>query len=127
MARLRVGVNYNLPGFGVDAADPSKGGFDIAVARYVAAHLGVTDLELVKVQSFERETSLQARTVDVVVSTYGVTDARQAKVMFAGPYLLSQQALLVQSTSSISRPQDLRGKTPCGVPGSTWPSKAQAE
>jgi glutamate transport system substrate-binding protein len=121
--KLVVGVKFDQPGVG--EKDPATGklsGFDIDVARLIAAALGVkdTDVEFKETVSANRETFLKAGTVDLVVASYSITDARRAVVSQAGPYYLTGQQLLVRKDdSSITGPDSLKGKKVCSVTGST--------
>jgi glutamate transport system substrate-binding protein len=62
----------------------------------------------------------------MVVATYSITDARKAKVSFAGPYFVAGQDLLVRSDdSAITGPDTLTGKKLCSVKGSTSAQKVK--
>jgi glutamate transport system substrate-binding protein len=121
--KLVVGVNYDQPGDG--ERDPATGklsGFDISIAKLIAAALGVkdTDLEFKETVSANRETFLAAGTVDLVIASYSITDTRRAVVSQAGPYYLTGQQLLVRKDdSSITGPGSLKDKKVCSVTGST--------
>lgn len=121
---IKVGVKFDQPGIGYK--DPAKGdtpeGFDIEVAKYLAAKLGIeaSGIEWVEAVSANREPFLQNGTVDIVVASYSITDKRKAVVGQAGPYYVTGQQLLVAADDdSIKGPEDLTGKGVCSVDGST--------
>ena len=121
---LRVGVKMDQPGLGLRAADGSLHGFDIDVARYVAAELGVdaSGLSFVEARPSDREDMLQRGEVDLVVATYSITPARSERVDFAGPYFVAGQSLLVRlKNSDITGPESLdhRDWRLCAVRGTT--------
>ncbi|GMA21875.1 glutamate ABC transporter substrate-binding protein [Arsenicicoccus piscis] len=94
-------------------------GFDVTVAKYIAQKLGKTP-QFVEAVSSQRETLIQSGQVDYIVGTYSITDARKAKVDFAGPYFIAGQDLLVRSDETgITGPDTLAGKKLCSVKGST--------
>lgn len=121
--KLVVGVKFDQPGVG--EKDPATGklsGFDISIAKLIAAALGVkdADVEFKETVSANRETFLSAGTVDLVVASYSITDARRAVVSQAGPYYVTGQQLLVRKDdSSITGPDSLKDKKVCSVTGST--------
>jgi glutamate transport system substrate-binding protein len=58
--------------------------------------------------------------VDLIVSTYSITDERKQVVDFAGPYFVAHQDLLVRrNETEITGPETLNGKDLCSVPGTT--------
>ena len=61
---LRIGVKANQPGLGLRLPDGRFVGFDVDVARYVAAQLGVRPdhITFVPVTSATRETALETGT-----------------------------------------------------------------
>ena len=107
---LRIGVRMDQPGIGMRSADGKLTGFDVDVARYVAAELGVDDSRLSFVEALpaDRETMLERGDVDLVVATYSITATRSQRVDFAGPYLVAGQSLLVRrQNADITGPESL--------------------
>ena len=121
--KLIIGVKYDQPGLGVKTANGVEG-FDVDVAKYIAGKLGVKegDITWKEARSANRETFLQNGTVDMVIATYSITDARKPKVSYGGPYIVTHQDMMVRSDdSSIKSLQDLKGKKICAVSGSaSW-------
>ncbi len=129
--RVIVGVKYDVPLFGL--RDPVTGelsGFDVELARIIAAELfpddpaAATDrIEFVEAISRRREELLTTGAVDVVISTYTITEARKQLVDFAGPYYIAGQDILARTedvrSGRIRGVGDLNGKKVCSVTGST--------
>ncbi len=98
--------------------DPITGrtvGFDAGISdllsHYITGGKDVSKLsQLTQTTVDTRETMLQNNTVDVVIATYTITQARAQKVSFAGPYYSSGAAVLVKSDSTVTSYKDLSGK-----------------
>ncbi|PYC85837.1 ABC transporter substrate-binding protein [Streptomyces tateyamensis] len=120
---LVIGAKEDQPYLG--QKDPASGvysGFDIEIAKMVAADLGFGPdrIEFKTIASANRETALQNGQVDYYVGTYTINDNRKKLVGFAGPYFVAGQGLLVRKhESGITGPQDLAGKKVCSAAGST--------
>ncbi|MFI6844131.1 glutamate ABC transporter substrate-binding protein [Kitasatospora sp. NBC_00085] len=120
---LVVGAKEDQPYLG--QKNPATGqysGFDIEIAKMVAADLGFTPekIEFRTIASANRETALQNGQVDYYVGTYTINDNRKKLVGFAGPYYLAGQSLLVRrNDNAIHGPQDLSGRKVCSAAGST--------
>lgn len=121
--KVVIGVKEDQPGLGYK--DPTTGkysGFDIEIARMIAAKLGFAEdkIEYIAVPSANRETAISSGQVDYYVGTYSITDTRKQQISFAGPYYVAGQDLLVRkSDTSITGPDSLTGKKICSVTGST--------
>ncbi|MFF4773066.1 serine/threonine-protein kinase [Microtetraspora fusca] len=118
--RLTVGVKGDLPGVGLGGGDGSFTGFDVDVARYIAAELGVRadGVTFKRIGRAERAGVLTGRDVDLVIATYAYEDNRQDPVGFAGPYYVAHTDVLVPKGSPIRRLADLAGKRVCAPSGS---------
>ncbi|MEV5578444.1 glutamate ABC transporter substrate-binding protein [Streptomyces parvus] len=120
---LVVGAKEDQPYLG--EKDPASGiysGFDIEIARMMAASLGFEPktIRFRTIASANRETALQNGQIDYYVGTYTINDMRKKLVGFAGPYYMAGQGLLVRTDEDdITGPQDLAGKTVCSAAGST--------
>jgi glutamate transport system substrate-binding protein len=121
---LVVGVAKDQPGLGFREPDGTLQGFDVDVARYIAAHLEnrPKKVDFKIVQPSGRESAIQTGKVDLVVSSYSITPERKTKVAFAGPYYVAHQDTLVRaSESGIRNVRDLSGRRLCAVNGSvSW-------
>jgi glutamate transport system substrate-binding protein len=118
---IKIGIKYDQPGIG-QKTPQGYSGFDVDVATYVAKQLGYNadQIEWKESKSADRETMLQRGDVDFIAATYSITAKRQAKVDFAGPYLLAHQDVLIRADdNSIKSPSDLNSKKLCSVTGST--------
>lgn len=127
---VKIGVKFDQPGLGFkDAADDIPTGFDVEMAKILAADLGIAEdeVEWIETISDNREPFLQDGTVDLVLASYSITDERRAVVGQAGPYLVTGQQLLVPEDSDVESTDDLQGKEVCSVTGSTSLDNAEAE
>ncbi|MDW6059068.1 glutamate ABC transporter substrate-binding protein [Streptomyces sp. FXJ1.4098] len=120
---LIVGAKEDQPYLG--EKDPATGrysGFDIEIAKMMAASLGFDPktIRFKTIASANRETALQNGQIDYYVGTYTINPLRKRLVGFAGPYFIAGQSLLVRTDEhDIHGPKDLAGKTVCSVAGST--------
>ena len=124
--KLTIGISFDQPGLGYKEGDSSGAGsysgFDVDTAIYVAQALGVPKENITWVQAdpADRETLLENGDVDLVFSTYSITDDRKKVVDFAGPYFLAHQDLLVRrNETDITGPDTLNGRVLCSVTGTT--------
>ena len=117
---ITIGIKFDPPGLGLKEG-AGYTGFDVEVAKYVAKELGYSESQIVfkESPSAQRETLIEGGQVQLIFATYSITDARKARVSFAGPYFIAGQDLLVRNDSTIKGPQDLNGKKLCSVTGST--------
>ncbi len=118
-----VGVKNDQPGLGYeDAASGERTGFDVDIARWIAASLGFEedDITFETIPSANREQAIVNGDIDYYVGTYSITDERKKQIDFAGPYFITGQGLLVAADNEdIAGPDDLAGKVVCSVTGST--------
>src|SRR5687768_11678606 len=134
--KLVVGTKFDQPGFGLK--NPTTGeveGFDVEIAKLVAQAIfgGSVDdvkskIEFKEAVSKNREPFIQDGTVDIVVATYTINDARKQVVDFAGPYFAAEQDIMVKADdTSIKGVTDLNGKKVCTVKGSTSEKNLRAK
>jgi len=120
---VKIGVKEDQPGLGyLDPTTGDRTGFDIDIARWIAASLGYDEdkIEFTAIPSANREQALVNGDVDYYVGTYSITDKRKELISFAGPYFLTGQGLLVAADNEdIAGPDDLAGKNVCSATGST--------
>jgi len=128
--KITIGVKEDQPGLGFkDATTGKRSGFDIDIARWIAASLGYSEdkIEFKPIPSANREQSIVNGDIDYYVGTYSITDKRKAVIDFAGPYFVTGQGLLVRkSEDTIKSEKDLAGKTVCSATGSTPLQNIQA-
>jgi glutamate transport system substrate-binding protein len=120
---VKVGVKEDQPGLGyLDPTTGDRTGFDVDIARWVAASLGYDEdkIEFTAIPSANREQAIVNGDIDYYVGTYSITDKRKEQISFAGPYFVTGQGLLVAADNSdIKGPDDLAGKNVCSATGST--------
>lgn len=121
--KVIMGVRSDQPGLGFqDATTGQYTGFDVEIARLVAAQLGYgpDKIEYKVVPSAAREDTIERGEIDYMVGTYTINDNRKQRVSFAGPYYVAGQSLLVRSDdTAITSKDTLKGKKVCSVTGST--------
>ncbi|GAB3282758.1 glutamate ABC transporter substrate-binding protein [Sinomonas notoginsengisoli] len=121
--KVTIGVKQDQPGLGFkDAATGEYSGFDIEIAKWMAASLGygADKIDYKAIPSANRESAIQNGDVNFYIGTYSITDKRKQLVDFAGPYFVTGQGLLVKkSNTAINSEKDLAGKTVCSATGST--------
>ncbi|NYV75380.1 glutamate ABC transporter substrate-binding protein [Streptomyces sp. UH6] len=119
--KITIGIKFDQPGIG-QKTPQGYAGFDVDVAKFVAKELGYSEdqIEWKESKSADRENMLSRGDVDFIAASYSINDEREAKVDFAGPYLLAHQDLLVRADDdSIKSAEDLNSKKLCSVTGST--------
>jgi glutamate transport system substrate-binding protein len=119
---LTIGTRFDQPGLSERKLDGQIVGFDVDVAKFVAAELGVSPGNITwrETTPNTRETDLSSGAVDLVATTYSITDKRKQLVSFAGPYFVTGQDLLVRQTSAdITGPESMNGRKLCSQPGTT--------
>lgn len=118
-----IGVKEDQPGLGFkDATTNEYSGFDIEIARLVAAQLGfgADQIEYKAIPSAAREDAIERGEVDYYVGTYTINDKRKERIAFAGPYYMAGQGILVRADeSAITGKDTLKGRKVCSVTGST--------
>ncbi|MFS0714458.1 glutamate ABC transporter substrate-binding protein [Microbacterium sp. 2P01SA-2] len=121
--KVIVGVKEDQPGLGfLDATTGDRSGFDVDIARWIAASLGYDEdkIEFKAIASANREQAIVNGDVDYYVGTYSITDSRKQQIDFAGPYFITGQGLLVAADSDIASEDDLNENTRvCSATGST--------
>ena len=123
---LNVGVQItDSPGFS-ELDDGQRSGFDIDVANYIVNKMG-KHANFVPITVGSRDQQLKEGYVDMVVSTYSITDAHiQNGVIFAGPYIRTDQGVMVNKDSAdIQSINDLKDQTVCVTSGSTTALKLE--
>ena len=120
---ITVGTKFDQPLFGQVDASGNPQGFDVEIAKLVAAKLGIPEsgITWTETVSANREPFIQSGEVDIVVATYTINDKRKEVISFAGPYYNAGQDILVlaDNPEGIEGPDDLAGKPVCTVAGST--------
>ncbi|MGH3810197.1 MAG: transporter substrate-binding domain-containing protein [Pseudonocardiaceae bacterium] len=113
-----VGVVEDQPGFGAGALNPA--GFDIDLMNAIGVGLS-TPVTAKPFTYADREPMLKSSNVTLVIATYSITPARnQQGIDFAGPYMISPQALLIRADdTSVTTKDSLKNKSVCTIAKST--------
>ncbi|MFE5583407.1 glutamate ABC transporter substrate-binding protein [Kitasatospora sp. NPDC056531] len=121
--QLIIGAKADQPFLGwEDVASGDRSGFDIEIAKMIAADLGFTPQQIKwqTLVSSQREPAIAKGQIDFYVGTYSINDERKKTVSFAGPYYIAGQDLLVKNdNTSITGPESTSGKNVCTATGST--------
>ncbi|WP_232662568.1 glutamate ABC transporter substrate-binding protein [Pseudonocardia sp. TRM90224] len=121
---LRLGTKFDQPLFGLKGLDGKPAGFDVEIAKIIAAKLGIPadKISYTEAPSAVREEVIEQDRVDMVVATYTINDKRKERITFAGPYYVAGQDLMVKSdNTTITGPESLKAANAkvCSVSGST--------
>ena len=120
-----IGVKEDQPNLGyLDVTTQERSGFDIEIARWIAASLGFSEDQITyePIASANREQALVNGDIDYYVGTYSITDSRKEQIDFAGPYFETGQGFLVSADSEmteVSDVSDFNGMRVCSATGST--------
>ncbi len=130
--KITIGVKEDQPGLGyLDPTSGKRTGFDVDVARWMAASLGYGEdkLEFKAIPSANREQAIVNGDVDYYVGTYSITDKRKEQISFAGPYFITGQGLLVAKDNSKITGKDAltADDTVCSATGSTSIQRIKTE
>jgi glutamate transport system substrate-binding protein len=121
-AVVHVGVGTDIPGLGLlNITNNARSGFDIDLMNWLGNNMSPAFTPVpVDVTLDDRIGELTGKQVQLVVDAFSITDQRREQIGFAGPYLLTQQGVLVRSDDKRIRVKaDLAGKTVCAQRGST--------
>jgi glutamate transport system substrate-binding protein len=122
--KITVGTKFDQPLFGLKGLSGKPEGFDVEIAKIIAAELGIAadKIEWLETPSKVREEKIEQGAVDLVVATYTINDERKKRVTFAGPYYEAGQDLMVKKdNTAITGPESLKAANAkvCSVAGST--------
>ncbi|QAY60828.1 glutamate ABC transporter substrate-binding protein [Microbacterium protaetiae] len=122
--KVVIGVKEDQPGLGyLDTTTGIRSGFDIDIARWMAASLGYDEekIDFKPIASANREQSIVNGDIDFYVGTYSITDKRKELISFAGPYFITGQGLLVAKDNDKITGKDSLTKDDvvCSATGST--------
>jgi polar amino acid transport system substrate-binding protein len=95
---LRVGTSGTQPPFSLVSKTGDLIGYDIDLANLIADAMGV-ELTLVRKPFNELLGALEAGEVDIVMSGMTMTPARNLRVAFVGPYMVSGKSILTTSAA----------------------------
>ncbi len=98
------------------------------MVEYIAKKHGwaTPEIEWRETPSAQRETLINNGEVNMITATYSINKGRLKAVDFAGPYVVTHQALLVREDSGIKGLKDIApGTRLCSVSGSTPAQKVK--
>ena len=118
---LRAGVRCDQPPYGFRGADGGFAGVEVEMARQMAVWaFGSADkVELQCVTAENRIPQLNARRVDLLIATLGVTPERARVIDFSEPYRWGGSDLLVRRDSPIRTLDDVRSRSVIMLRGTT--------
>lgn len=105
---LVLGLDDSFPPMGFRGEDGEIVGFDIDLAREVAARMGV-ELRLQPIDWDSKVLDLNSRDIDVIWNGLTITPEREEQITFSKPYIANRQIVIVQQGSGISTKADLAG------------------
>lgn len=107
---LRVGVEGTYPPMTYHDEDGKLTGFDVEVAEKIAEKLGVT-AEFTESGWDSLLAGIDSGRLDTVINAVSITEEREIKYDFAGPYFyITQQIVVAADDDSITDMDSLRGK-----------------
>lgn len=114
---VKIAVPESFPPFGSLGPEGEHVGYDVDVAKLIAADLGV-ELELVPVVSKQRIPFLETDRVDLVISTMGANPERAKSIWFSSAYAPFFSGAFATGDKAIEGYADLAGYK-LGVTGGT--------
>ncbi len=118
---ITMGVKFEVAPFGFKNVQTGEvEGFDIDVAKAIAADLGAKP-KFIEALSDNRIPFLKDGTADLILSTMTINAERDEEIDFSEPYFVARGRILVKkSDNSIKGVADLAGKKVCTALGSTY-------
>ncbi len=123
--KVIIGVKFDVPLIGLkNPVTGSLTGLDVEMGKIIAKAIYGTDkgtVEFVEAISANRLPFVKDNKVDVMLSTFSITDARKKEIGMAGPYYIAGQDLLVYKVelNNIKSISDMAGRKVCAQTGST--------
>lgn len=117
---LTVGVKNDYPPYGYMNDEGKTVGFEISLARSIAADLlGSPDkIKLVPVNASNRIQFLNAGQIDLIMATLGVTPERAKEIDFTEQYVSAAgPSILARKEVKFSQWEQLKGQKICGIQG----------
>ena len=98
----RVGVKSDVANFGLyDEESGRYSGMEIDLAQQICEDLGYGQVNFVTVTSADREETLDAGKVDMIIATFTITDERREKYHIFPVYYTDSMAVMVEDSSLI--------------------------
>lgn len=124
---LKIGMEGTYPPFTYKDAAGNLTGFDVDIAKAVAAKLGLKP-EFVLTEWSGILAGLQANKYDVIVNQVAITPERQKTIAFSNPYVYSTPQIIVKKTGNFNPKtlEDLKGKRVGSSLGSNYEQQLKA-
>jgi polar amino acid transport system substrate-binding protein len=106
---LIVGISLGTPPFGITNGDMEPDGYDVGVAKLLARDLGVK-LQIQDIVGSARVPSITAGKVDIVISSFSITQERAKVIAFTNPVFIDQQVMLAPKDKALGSIADMKGK-----------------
>ena len=107
--KLVMGFDEAYPPMGFVDENGEHVGFDIDLAKEVAARMGV-ELVLQPISWDAKELELSGGNIDCIWSGLTITPERREQMLFTMPYLANEQIMVVMADSGIASVADVAGK-----------------
>lgn len=104
-----LGLDDSFPPMGFRDEAGEVVGFDIDLAKEVAARMGV-ELEIQPISWDAKTMELDNGNIDVIWNGLTITEERKLEMGFSKPYLNNSQIIIVRADSDIDTKADLAGK-----------------
>lgn len=104
-----LGLDDSFPPLGFRDEDNNIVGYDIDLAKEVAARLGV-EFKAQPIDWSAKEMELTTGKIDCIWNGFTITDERKESLSMTKPYLNNEQILIVRANSNISSLKDFAGK-----------------
>ena len=106
---IRVGVKADVANFGLyDEESGRYSGMEIDLAEQLCEDLGYGQVQFVTVTSANREETLDAGEVDMILATFTITDERREKYHVSPVYYTDSMAVMVEDSSLLTDMADLK-------------------
>lgn len=106
---LKVGIEGTYKPYTYHDADDNLTGYDVELARAIAEKLGV-EVEFTEAAWDSLLAGIDSGRIDTVINTVGITEERQQKYDFVGPYLYIPRQVVVRSDNDTLKSwEDLDG------------------
>ena len=113
-----LGLDDAFPPMGFRDENNEIVGFDIDVAKEVAARMGV-ELKFQPIDWDSKVIELDSGNIDCIWNGLTITEERQDQMTFSLAYMKNRQVVVVRGDSDIQTLDDLTGKTLCLQAGSS--------
>lgn len=121
-----LGLDASFPPMGFKDDSGNIVGFDIDLAKEVAARIGV-ELKLQPIDWTAKELELNNKNIDLIWNGMTITPERVESMTMSAPYMENKQIVVVPKNSEIQKLADLKGKTVAVQDGSSAQSALAAD